>query len=63
MGNKSHALVPLGVYQCSDGPIMIVVGNDRQFEKFCRDVLKRPDMLEGPKVCVSRQAAGQSRAA
>ena len=46
MGNKSHALVPLGLYQCSDGPIMIVVGNDRQFKKFCRDVLKRPDMLE-----------------
>jgi formyl-CoA transferase len=49
MGNKSYALVPLGVYQCADGPIMIVVGNDRQFEKFCRDVLQRPDMLEDPR--------------
>ena len=25
---------------------MIVVGNDRQFEKFCRQVLERPDLLE-----------------
>ncbi|MGZ0189602.1 MAG: CaiB/BaiF CoA transferase family protein, partial [Alphaproteobacteria bacterium] len=46
MGNKSYALVPLGVFQCADGPIMIVVGNNRQFEKFCQDVLKRPDLLE-----------------
>ncbi len=49
MGNKSYALVPLGVYQCADGPIMIVVGNDRQFEKFCRDVLERPDLLDDPR--------------
>jgi crotonobetainyl-CoA:carnitine CoA-transferase CaiB-like acyl-CoA transferase len=45
MGNKSYALVPLGVFQCADGPIMIVVGNNRQFAKFCQDVLKRPDIL------------------
>lgn len=49
MGNKSFALVPLGVFDCADGPIMIVVGNDRQFGKFCRDVLGRPDMADDPK--------------
>ncbi len=45
-GNKSVVLVPLGLYECSDGPIMIVVGNDRQFERFCKDVLERPDLLD-----------------
>ncbi len=49
MGNKSYALVPLGVFQCSDGPIMIVVGNNRQFTKFARDVLQRPDLLTDPR--------------
>lgn len=49
MGNKSYALVPLGVYQCSDGPVMIVVGNDRQFTKFANDVLNRPDLLDDPR--------------
>ncbi len=49
MGNKSYALVPLGVFQCRDGPIMIVVGNDRQYTKFCRDVLERPDLLADPR--------------
>lgn len=46
MGNKSYALVPLGVFQAADGPIMIVVGNDRQFKKFCEDVLEKPELLE-----------------
>ncbi|MBT6273408.1 MAG: CoA transferase [Chromatiales bacterium] len=46
MGNQSVVLVPMGVYQCSDGPMMIVVGNDRQYTKFCRDVLERPELLE-----------------
>ncbi|MEQ9125609.1 MAG: CaiB/BaiF CoA-transferase family protein, partial [Alphaproteobacteria bacterium] len=49
MGNKSFALVPLGVFLCADGPIMIVVGNDRQFAKFCREVLERPDLLDDPR--------------
>ena len=49
MGNKSAALVPLGVFACADGPIMIVVGNDRQFEKFCRHVLEQPELLEDPR--------------
>ena len=49
MGNKSFALVPLGVFQCADGPVMIVVGNNRQFEKFCRQVIDRPDLLEDPR--------------
>jgi len=49
MGNKSFALVPLGVFDCADGPIMIVVGNNRQYEKFCRDVLERPDLLADPR--------------
>jgi len=49
VGNKSFILVPLGVYECSDGPIMIVVGNDRQFAKLCRDVIGRPDLVADPR--------------
>lgn len=49
MGNKSFALVPLGVFNCKDGPIMIVVGNDRQFEKFSSQVLELPDLPADPR--------------
>lgn len=49
MGNKSYALVPLGVFECADGPIMIVVGTQRQFANFCEKVLERPDILQDPR--------------
>ena len=49
MGNQSVVLVPMGTYECADGPIMIVVGNDRQYERFCKEVLERPDLFEDPR--------------
>lgn len=49
LGNKSAVLVPMGLFYCADGPIMLVVGNDRQFERFCNEVLERPDLLEDPR--------------
>jgi crotonobetainyl-CoA:carnitine CoA-transferase CaiB-like acyl-CoA transferase len=42
-GNGSAVLVPLGTYDCADGQIMLVVGNDRQWHRFC-EALERPDM-------------------
>lgn len=42
-GNGSLVLTPLGTYDCADGQIMLVVGNDRQFQRFC-EALERPDM-------------------
>jgi len=48
-GNKSAVLVPLGLYECADGPIMIVVGNDRQFERFCHEVIERPELADDPR--------------
>ena len=35
LGNGSLVLTPLGTYDCADGQIMIVVGNDRQYARFC----------------------------
>ncbi|MCH9672684.1 MAG: CoA transferase [Gammaproteobacteria bacterium] len=49
VGNRSLVLVPMGVYDCSDGSIMIVVGNDRQFQKLCVDVFARPDLAGDPR--------------
>lgn len=49
MGNKSYALVPLGVFQCADGPVMIVVGSQRQYLHFCEKVLERPDLVTDPR--------------
>ncbi|WP_266181372.1 CaiB/BaiF CoA transferase family protein [Dyella humicola] len=45
-GNAHPSIMPYGVFDAADGPIVITVGNNRQFESFCRDVIDRPDLAE-----------------
>jgi crotonobetainyl-CoA:carnitine CoA-transferase CaiB-like acyl-CoA transferase len=44
-GNAHPNIQPQDVFQTADGHIVLVVGNDSQFEKFCR-VIKRPDLAQ-----------------
>ncbi|MGI9422945.1 MAG: CaiB/BaiF CoA transferase family protein [Hyphomicrobiaceae bacterium] len=48
-GNTNQLAQPAGVYQASDGPLMIAVGNNGQFTRLCRDVLQRQDLLDDPR--------------
>ena len=34
--------------ETADGALYLVIGNDRQWERFCRDVIARPDLLDHP---------------
>ena len=43
-GNAHPSIVPYGVFDAQDGPLMIAVGNNAQFDRFCRDVIERPDL-------------------
>lgn len=45
-GNTHPSIVPYGVYEASDGPLIIAVGTSAQFERFCCDVLQRADILQ-----------------
>lgn len=38
--------VPSGMFRCADGDIVITVGNDAQYRRFCEHVLQRPDLFE-----------------
>ena len=49
-GGDHPFIEPLGLYECSDGLISLVCGNERQWEKLCRDGLERPDLLADPKL-------------
>lgn len=42
-GNNSVVLAPMGSYECADGQLFIVVGNNRQYQRFCQ-ALERPDL-------------------
>ncbi|PUA16334.1 CaiB/BaiF CoA-transferase family protein [Glaciimonas sp. PCH181] len=43
-GNKHPNIQPQDVFACADGHIVLVVGNDGQFAKFCQ-VIDRPDWV------------------
>jgi crotonobetainyl-CoA:carnitine CoA-transferase CaiB-like acyl-CoA transferase len=43
-GNGHPSIMPYGVYDAEDGPLVVAVGNNSQFARFCCDVIDRPDM-------------------
>jgi crotonobetainyl-CoA:carnitine CoA-transferase CaiB-like acyl-CoA transferase len=45
-GNAHPSIVPYGIFDAADGPLVITVGNNSQFTRFCRDVIERPDLAE-----------------
>ncbi|WP_322095190.1 CaiB/BaiF CoA transferase family protein [Paraburkholderia bannensis] len=45
-GNEHPSIVPYGVFEAADGPLVVAVGNNGQYERFCREVLLRPDLAD-----------------
>jgi crotonobetainyl-CoA:carnitine CoA-transferase CaiB-like acyl-CoA transferase len=45
-GNAHPSIVPYGVFDAADGPLVITVGNNSQFARFCREVIERPDLAD-----------------
>jgi crotonobetainyl-CoA:carnitine CoA-transferase CaiB-like acyl-CoA transferase len=43
-GNAHPSIVPYGVFNAADGPLVITVGNNSQFARFCAEVIERPDL-------------------
>jgi len=43
-GNAHPSIVPYGVFDAADGPLVITVGNNAQFQRFCIEVLERADL-------------------
>lgn len=42
---RHHNIVPYGVYACADRHLVIAVEHDEEWERFCREVIERPDLL------------------
>lgn len=45
-GNAHPSIVPYGVFDAQDGPLVITVGNNAQFARFCIEVIDRPALAE-----------------
>ena len=56
-GNAHPSIVPYGMFEAADGPLIIAVGNNRQFDKFCREVIDRPDIVEDPRYATNVERA------
>lgn len=48
-GNAHPSIVPYGVFETGDGPVVITVGNNGQYRRFCEAVLDRPDLVGDPR--------------
>ncbi|MEH3085761.1 MAG: CaiB/BaiF CoA-transferase family protein [Xylophilus ampelinus] len=44
-GNAHPSIVPYGVFDTADGPVVMTVGNNGQFARFSRDVVGRPEWV------------------
>ncbi len=56
-GNAHPSIVPYGMYDAADGPLIIGVGNNAQFDKFCRQVVQRPDIVEDARFATNVERA------
>jgi formyl-CoA transferase len=61
VGARSPVTYPSGVYTCSDGQIIVIVGNDDQFTRFCKalgmvDLPADPRFASSPDRVRNRQA-------
>lgn len=48
-GNGHPFLEPFGLAETADGQISVVIGNERQWERFCKDVVEKPEWLTDPR--------------
>ncbi|MGH8797007.1 MAG: CaiB/BaiF CoA transferase family protein [Caldimonas sp.] len=47
-GNAHQNIVPYQVFEVADGHVILAIGNDRQYAKFC-EVAGRPDLASDPR--------------
>ncbi|WP_284336445.1 CaiB/BaiF CoA transferase family protein [Comamonas sp. NoAH] len=54
-GNAHPSIVPYGMFEAADGRLIITVGNNSQYEKFCRHVVLRNDLVDDPRFATNLQ--------
>lgn len=48
-GNAHPSIVPYGVFRAADGPLVLTVGNNAQFKRFCEAIIGRTDLPADPR--------------
>jgi itaconate CoA-transferase len=50
-GMRHAAVVPYGVYACADGQVNFAIQNEREWRRFCVEVLGLPELAEDERFC------------
>jgi crotonobetainyl-CoA:carnitine CoA-transferase CaiB-like acyl-CoA transferase len=45
-GMRHNMLVPYGIYPCADGAVIFSIQNEREWRRFCAQVLRMPSLAE-----------------
>jgi itaconate CoA-transferase len=48
MGMRHNMIVPYGGYACADGAVNFAIQNEREWRRFCCEVLQRAELAENP---------------
>ena len=56
-GNAHPSIVPHGIVDAAHAPLLIAVGPYAQVDKFCRQVIERPDIVEDPRFATNVERA------
>ncbi|MGJ7543624.1 CaiB/BaiF CoA transferase family protein [Variovorax sp. LT1R16] len=56
-GNSHPSIVPYGVFEAADGPLVIAVGNNGQFKRFCEEVILCPGLPLDSKFATNTERA------
>ncbi len=56
-GNSHPSIVPYGMFEAADGPLIVAVGTNSQFVSFCRNVIQCPDIPEDPRYATNLERA------
>ena len=57
LGNAHPAIVPYQVFEAADGPLIVAVGNDGQFARFC-ELIGLPDLPADPRFATNPARVG-----
>lgn len=53
VGLAHPSVQPYGLYDCADGQVVIAVQNDREWSRFCRQVLDSESLVDDPRFAVN----------
>jgi itaconate CoA-transferase len=54
-GIRHNMIVPYGAYACADGSVMLAIQSDREWRRFCRDVLNDAALADDPRFVTNAQ--------